>query len=120
MKITLIEPFFSGSHRAWAEGFARHSSHDVEILRLSGAYWKWRMHGGAVTLARRFLDRHAPPDLLLVSDMLDRICRFLAAPTSFEPTVTRGRAEQFDWRHIAPRYDHALRLAATRDHRPSE
>lgn len=29
------------------------------------------MHGGAVTLARRFLDRNLAPDILLVTDMLD-------------------------------------------------
>ena len=77
MNLTLIEPFFTGSHAAWATGYARHSGHNVEILHLSGNYWKWRMHGGAVTLARRFLRTGARPDLLLVTDMLD-LTTFLA------------------------------------------
>ena len=77
MKICLIEPFHTGSHAAWAEEFARFSRHDVELLTLRGRHWKWRMHGGAVTLARQFMESDFQPDLLLASDMLD-LTTFLA------------------------------------------
>ncbi len=77
MKICLIEPFHTGSHAVWAEEYARYSRHDIELLTLSGRRWKWRMHGGAVTLARQFLERGCQPDLLLASDMLD-LTSFLA------------------------------------------
>lgn len=70
-KITIIEPFFSGSHQQWAEGWQQHSNLDIEILSLPGRYWKWRMYGGAVTLAQQFLQKKTKTDLLLVSDMLD-------------------------------------------------
>ncbi|UCG51524.1 MAG: DUF3524 domain-containing protein [Candidatus Latescibacterota bacterium] len=71
MKILIIEPFLTGSHAAWAKGYASHSRHTVEILSLSGAHWKWRMHGGAITLARKFVEEDRRPDLLLATDMLD-------------------------------------------------
>ncbi|PCJ85355.1 MAG: glycosyl transferase family 1 [Flavobacteriales bacterium] len=71
MKILLVEPYFTGSHKTWAQGYQKYSAHDIEILSLSGHYWKWRMHGGAVTLAEKFLKRNLKPDLILVSDMLD-------------------------------------------------
>ena len=77
MNITLIEPFFTGSHAAWANAYARHSAHDITILSLSGNYWKWRMHGGAVTLARKFMNTDGRPDLILATDMLD-LTTFLA------------------------------------------
>ena len=77
MNITLIEPFFTGSHAAWATAYAQYSEHKIDILSLSGNYWKWRMHGGAVTLATKFLESGAMPDLLLVTDMLD-LTTFLA------------------------------------------
>jgi len=77
MKICLIEPFHTGSHAAWAEEYARYSRHDVELLTLSGRHWKWRMHSGAVTLARQFMENKCNPDLLLASDMLD-LTTFLA------------------------------------------
>ena len=71
MKILLIEPYFTGSHAAWAAQLARFSRHNVQILKLSGHYWKWRMHGGAVTLARKFNAECETPDLMVATDMLD-------------------------------------------------
>lgn len=77
MYILLIEPYWTGSHKAWAEGLQRHSRHRVEILSLPGRHWKWRMHGAAVTLARQFLALEERPDRILVTDMLD-LATFLA------------------------------------------
>jgi glycosyltransferase involved in cell wall biosynthesis len=77
MKILIVEPFLTGSHEAWARGYAEFSSHDVEILGLEGRHWKWRMHGGAVTLARLFYEKQYAPDLILATDMLD-LTTFLA------------------------------------------
>jgi len=71
LKILIVEPYFTGSHAAWAEGYRKNSDHSVEILSLPGRFWKWRMHGGAVTLARRFVERGQRPDLVLATDMLD-------------------------------------------------
>ncbi|MCB0634587.1 MAG: DUF3524 domain-containing protein [Saprospiraceae bacterium] len=71
MQILLIEPFFTGSHRQWAEGYRKFSRHQVRILQLPGRHWKWRMYGGAVSLARQFLQLDQLPDLILASDMLD-------------------------------------------------
>ena len=71
MKITLIEPFFTGSHAAWAESYQHHSAHEIQILSLPGRFWKWRMHGAAITLARELLAQEQKPDLILATDMLD-------------------------------------------------
>lgn len=72
MKILLVEPFFTGSHRQWALGWQQHSKHKIELLTLPGYHWKWRMHGASVTLAKHFLqltDKNF--DAIVVSDMLD-------------------------------------------------
>jgi len=71
INITLLEPFFSGSHKQWAEGLQKHSKHNVQILSLPGRHWKWRMHGGAVSLAKQFNELKEPPDLILATSMLD-------------------------------------------------
>jgi len=71
MNILLIEPFFSGSHRRWSEELKTFSSHNISILSLPGKHWKWRMYGGAVSLAKQFNALEKLPDALLVSDMLD-------------------------------------------------
>ena len=77
MLITIAEPYCTGSHAAWAQEYATHSRHDIELLTLPGRNWKWRMHGGAVTLASRFLAAPRRPDLILATDMLD-LTTFLA------------------------------------------
>ena len=71
LKILLVEPYFAGSHKEWAEGYKKYSQHHVEILSLKGRFWKWRMHGGAVTLARKFLESEFDPDVIFATDMLD-------------------------------------------------
>ncbi|QWV95192.1 DUF3524 domain-containing protein [Geomonas oryzisoli] len=77
MHIALVEPYCTGSHAAWANEYAAHSGHDAELFTLAGRNWKWRMHGGAVTLAGRFLAGGKRPDLILATDMLD-LTTFLA------------------------------------------
>ncbi len=71
MKILLLEPFFTGSHKKWAEEYKQHSRHQVEILSINGSHWKWRMHGGAITLAQLFIPGLPMPDLILATDMID-------------------------------------------------
>ncbi len=77
MNLLIIEPYFTGSHKVWAEGYQKFSQHRVKILSLSGKFWKWRMHGGAITLANKVLEHDLSPDLILATDMLD-LTTFLA------------------------------------------
>ena len=74
MRLYLISPYHTGSHRAWAEGYARHSAHEVHLLTMAGRFWKWRMQGGALELARQ-VDARAreagPPDAILATDMVN-------------------------------------------------
>jgi glycosyltransferase involved in cell wall biosynthesis len=74
LNVVLGEPYFSGSHRSWAEGLAAHSTHDVRLVTHHGGFWKWRMQGACLTLAdevrRLAADGDGPPDVLLVSDMV--------------------------------------------------
>jgi len=71
MKIALLVPFFSGSHKAWAEGYQQSSQHHVEIFSLPGRHWKWRMHGGAISLAQQYNVGNFKADFILATDMLD-------------------------------------------------
>lgn len=68
MHIALLESYYGGSHKTWADGYQRHSSHDIQLLTMPAQYWKWRMQGAAVTFAR-LLD--SKPDLIFASSMID-------------------------------------------------
>ena len=74
LTIWLLNPYHTGSHRAWAEGYASHSRHRVHPLSMTGNFWKWRMHGGALELAEQtsaLLAAGERPDLLLATSMVN-------------------------------------------------
>lgn len=71
MHVALVEPYLGGSHRAWAEGYAAHSSHAVDVVGLPAIHWKWRMQGAHVTLASRLAELGRPIDVVLAGDMVD-------------------------------------------------
>jgi glycosyltransferase involved in cell wall biosynthesis len=72
LDIWLLNPYHSGSHQAWAEGYAAHSRHRVRILSMAGHFWKWRMQGGTLELAEQATAAgREPPDLLLASSMVN-------------------------------------------------
>ena len=92
LRIDLVEPFFGGSHRAWAEGWADRSIHDLRLHTLPGSAWRWRMRGAAATLAPRLLADAAvlgSPDALIVSDMID-LGDLLARTRATHATVPVG------------------------------
>ena len=74
MRVFLIEPYYAGSHQAWADGWQAASRHDIHVLPMDGRFWKWRMHGGPVTLAERartLVETIGVPDVIVASSMLD-------------------------------------------------
>ena len=68
MRITLLESYYGGSHKTWADGYQRFSQHDIELITMPAQYWKWRMQGAAITFARLLDSR---PDLIIASGMID-------------------------------------------------
>jgi glycosyltransferase involved in cell wall biosynthesis len=74
VRIYLLEPYFTGSHRQWAEGLQRRSRHEVHLVVHPGRFWKWRLQGGFATMAASLAAAVAadgPPDLVLGTSMLD-------------------------------------------------
>lgn len=68
MRIALLESYYGGSHKAWADGYQRHSQHEIELLTLPAQFWKWRMQGAAISFARLL---QSQPDFILASSMID-------------------------------------------------
>lgn len=115
MQIVLLEPFYTGSHKAWAQQLAQHSRHTITILSMEGRYWKWRMHGAAITLAEQYRRLFISPDLILATDMLD-LSSFLGLTrdvTASVPValyfhenqmvypVSKSAGRNNEWRHYA-------------------
>jgi len=68
MRIALLESYYGGSHKAWADGLRTFSRHDIDLLTLPAQFWKWRMQGAAISFARLLSET---PDLVLASSMID-------------------------------------------------
>jgi glycosyltransferase involved in cell wall biosynthesis len=115
MRILLLNPFHGGSHAAVAEGYARHSRHEITLLRLSIAGgWRWRMRGAAVTLARMLRDSRL--------DTRDRRYETQLAPVSGLQSQVSGPRSQvsgsgsrFDLILATDMLDLATFLGLTRD-----
>lgn len=71
MRILLVEPYYAGSHKAWADGYAQHSAHDVDVITHEARFWRWRMQGSALTLAEELQEIDGDFDAVIASDMLD-------------------------------------------------
>ena len=69
--VLIVEPYFGGSHQAWAEGYTKSSLHQVNLLTLPGRFWKWRMFGGSLSLALEAAKLETRPKVILASDMID-------------------------------------------------
>ena len=69
MNILYLEPYSGGSHKAFMKGFCAHSRHRVFPVSLSDISWKWRMSGGAVSLAEETRKVTEPVDLIFASSM---------------------------------------------------
>lgn len=90
MHIVLVEPFFGGSHQAWAEGWQANSRHDIDLVTLPDRFWRWRMRGATAGLAPQITEIHngRAIDLLVVSDMADIGALLSAGRRSFGPVPT--------------------------------
>lgn len=96
MRFLFLEPFFSGSHRDFAEGLAAHSAHDLELVTLPGRFWKWRMRGAALALLRKIPDLGAFDGLLTTDLMSLTDFRALAGPEC-PPVLVYFHENQVDY-----------------------
>jgi len=89
MQVALVEPYYGGSHQAWADGYAAASVHDVTLITHPARFWKWRMHGAFLTLADELEDdiaRNGVPDVILASSMMN-VASFAGAIRHMSPGV---------------------------------
>ena len=74
MKFIFLEPFYSGSHRNFADGLVSHSGHKIDLLTMPARFWKWRMRGAALYFSKKIMkpegyDGIITSSLMSVSDL---------------------------------------------------
>lgn len=74
MNVLALEPWYEGSHRRFLDGLVEHSAHEIRTITMPGRFWRWRMEGGGVTLAKKvrtLVNEGFQPDLVFASDMVN-------------------------------------------------
>lgn len=74
MRILALQAYDTGSHRAFLNGWRRHSEHDFEVLTLPGHHFKWRMRQapiGFVEQLEPLIANGQDYDALWCTSMLD-------------------------------------------------
>lgn len=85
LNILFIEPFWGGSHRQFAEGLKKNSSHDIDIISLPACNWNWRVRGAALYFSKQVdtIDRY---DLIITTNLM-RLSDFKALTGGNLPPV---------------------------------
>lgn len=74
LNVFVVEGYYGGSHQSWVDGIVTHSAHRITALTHAPAHWRWRLQGGAVTLAEAIVKAAGEvgePDVLVVSATVD-------------------------------------------------
>lgn len=120
-RLLLLEPYLAGSHRSWADGLGACSGWELQIAGLPGRFWKWRMHGAAMTLARRLQATGTRPQAILASSMLD-LAAFLGLTRAWSaslPAVYYAHETQLTYPQapLSASWDPSRQRRAARDDR---
>ncbi len=96
LNFLFIEPFYGGSHRAFADGLIAASAHAVDLFTLPARFWKWRMRGAAL-YAIETIPALAEYDGLIVSDLMSLSDFKALAGPGCPPTLLYFHENQFTY-----------------------
>jgi glycosyltransferase involved in cell wall biosynthesis len=96
VKILFLEPFFGGSHKDFALGFAAHSSHDVDLVTLPDRFWKWRMQGASLYFVNQ-IKNISQYDLIFTTDMMNLTDFMALAGRDLPPIVMYFHENQLSY-----------------------
>lgn len=91
MRILVIESYYGGSHKAFIDGWIKHSEHQFDLVTFPPYKWKWRMRHTAVSAAKeveKLVAEGKEWDLLFVSDMLG-LAEFIGLAPAVIATLPR-------------------------------
>ncbi len=71
MNILLLEAYYGGSHKLWADQLKEYSKHQIQIIALPARHWKWRLEGASFEFIKILQGHKNKPDLIIATSMLD-------------------------------------------------
>ena len=106
MNVLALEPWYGGSHRNFLDGLVKHSGHTFHRITMAARFWKWRMHGGAVTMARKAvqaLGEGFVPEVIKrchSGDILFPLLEFLVRSVDNITAMEFKRYDNRNYRHV--------------------
>jgi glycosyltransferase involved in cell wall biosynthesis len=77
LTILAVEPYFSGSHKAFLSGLQEYSQHTFQLVTLNGKGRPARIHIDSMKLAQEVKQLDIEPDILMLSSVMN-VAAFLA------------------------------------------
>src|SRR5262245_16919423 len=87
LRVLFLEPFDTGSHRAFARGWRSRSRHEIDLLTLPARFWKWRLRGAAFAFTEKLKRRPRGRYDAIVATSLMNASDFVAAARPGAPAI---------------------------------
>lgn len=71
MRCLLLESFYGGSHKVWADKLMKIFDGRMTMLSLPDRFWKWRMEGSAWEFAKQYRALNREFDCIVFSDLIN-------------------------------------------------
>ncbi len=101
MHVLALQPYDTGAHRAFLEGWRRNSRHTFDVLALPGRHFKWRMRQAPIDLAQQtetLVQSGLGWDALWCTSMLDlATCRGLCPAVARLPAAVYFHENQLTY-----------------------
>lgn len=99
LRVLSLQPWHGGSHRQFADGWAKHSRHEWTTIGLPAKNWKWRMRHASMDLAQQvnlLAEQGKSWDIVFCTDMMNAAeFRALAKSVNNLPLVVYFHENQF-------------------------
>ncbi len=96
LNILFLEPFYGGSHKAFADGLVHHSSHSITLKTMPARFWKWRMRGAALHYLEKIQDWDRY-DLIFATDLMSISDLKVLCPVSLPPVILYFHESQLSY-----------------------
>lgn len=77
MKVLLLESFYGGSHKVWADQLQKIFGDELTLFTMKDRFWKWRMEASGLEFAKEYSKLNQSFDYILISSITN-VAQFLA------------------------------------------
>ncbi len=96
LNILFLEPFYGGSHKAFADGLVQNSRHTFSLVTMPARFWKWRMRGAALYYLEK-ITNWEEYDLIFATDLMSISDLKALCPAKLPPVILYCHESQLSY-----------------------